>query len=664
MHVIDCGSSWFRGFILVAAMTILCLGSQSTVLASANAPLSQWPDPPSPKVSADVTSIGDQDGWYHSTSGTAWRNTLNSWYQQGIGAGLVQDTYCSYDNNHASITQVYYPQLPIASCVGDYTNATANIYDRRISFGNQSYGAKGTQYFEYYTAATIEYNFRSNVYSWYKNGSSGTDWLSFYQGFYENNFFFIAPACDTNALGADKFTFLTPYYMHSVGVSSSDCTLMRSFLYISAAMPPALKTRILRKGLEVPTIMYLFKKSFTGDIKSPDGHIPTWSQPAEALNTATSTPQLDRMLNGANGLTHIPPVAKFTVQSATFSTAPGTSYSRGGYYRSSPYAMVATLRQNEKIVVTLDLSSSIADDGYTVSAYSASFIRGGGTIEYLNPQRSQVRITIPWRYSTKQQDLRTDVLLTANDGTYDSAPAYVSVYNIQAFATGYFGLASYPTYVDPVRAYIFYNNSAFDGNDPAANAADDAAIATDKTALRPEGTATFANYTSYSRGINGIMFDIPSLPGILTTQDFTFKSGATNTPSQWTTARSPSITVRKGAGYNGTDRVTLIWQDGQIVDKWLQVTVKATANTGIFADDVFYFGNAVAETGNSSSSAAVNSSDLAAVRADPHKTFANPAGITNACDINRDKKVSTADEVITRENFTTIVTEFPLISVP
>ena len=61
---------------------------------------------------------------------------------------------------------------------------------------------------------------------------------------------------------------------------------------------------------------------------------------------------------------------------------------------------------------------------------------------------------------------------------------------------------------------------SFDGNDPAANAADDAAIATDKTALLPGQTATFANYTSYSRGINGIMVDIAGLPGNVTANDF------------------------------------------------------------------------------------------------------------------------------------------------
>lgn len=55
---------------------------------------------------------------------------------------------------------------------------------------------------------------------------------------------------------------------------------------------------------------------------------------------------------------------------------------------------------------------------------------------------------------------------------------------------------------------FFYNNSKFDGDSAAADAADDAAMASGKAAPLPGGTATAANYSNYSRGINGIMIDI------------------------------------------------------------------------------------------------------------------------------------------------------------
>ncbi|HYW81439.1 MAG TPA: lamin tail domain-containing protein, partial [Thermoguttaceae bacterium] len=59
-----------------------------------------------------------------------------------------------------------------------------------------------------------------------------------------------------------------------------------------------------------------------------------------------------------------------------------------------------------------------------------------------------------------------------------------------------------------VGRYVFYNNSKFDGENPAANTADDQAIAVDKTALLPGQTATPANVGSFHHGINRIVIDV------------------------------------------------------------------------------------------------------------------------------------------------------------
>ena len=83
---------------------------------------------------------------------------------------------------------------------------------------------------------------------------------------------------------------------------------------------------------------------------------------------------------------------------------------------------------------------------------------------------------------------------------------------------------------------VFYNHSAFDGNNPAANAQDDAAIATNKQALRPGQTATLANVTSYSRGINGVMIDMTRMPSNLDADDFEFRVGNSDLPGTWSLA--------------------------------------------------------------------------------------------------------------------------------
>jgi len=217
--------------------------------------------------------------------------------------------------------------------------------------------------------------------------------------------------------------------------------------------------------------------------------------------------------------------------------------------------------------------------------------------------------------------------------------------------------------------HIFYNNSAFDGNDPAADTRDDAAIAPDKEALLPGETATFQNYTSYSRGINGIMFDFDNLPGTPTADDFQFKVGNTLTPDSWTAAPAPAELpgVREvdldGDGTPEVERVTITWADGAISGQWLQVTVKATENTGLARNHVFYYGNAVGESLDSPTSAFVDGTDFAGTRDNTHD-FLNPAPIDDAYDYNRDSLVDALDLAIARDNQTNFVTALKLITAP
>src|SRR5690606_16337143 len=160
--------------------------------------------------------------------------------------------------------------------------------------------------------------------------------------------------------------------------------------------------------------------------------------------------------------------------------------------------------------------------------------------------------------------------------------------------------------------HVFYNNSSFDGHLAAATPADDAAIAPDKRALLPGEIATFANYTSYTLGLNGIMIDIDDLPAdaVLSAADFAFRVGNDNTPSSWAAAPAPtSITIRRGAGVGGSDRITLVWADNAIQKQWLEVIVRSNANTGLPSEDRFYFGNAVGESGDLSINALVNCVD-------------------------------------------------------
>ena len=218
-----------------------------------------------------------------------------------------------------------------------------------------------------------------------------------------------------------------------------------------------------------------------------------------------------------------------------------------------------------------------------------------------------------------------------------------------------FRVASVPDPVQPstvVGRHTFYNHSAFDGADMGANAADDAAIATDKSALAPGEPASFDNYTNFDGGINGIVVDIdrPSVSGAMNIADSRFRVGNNDDPETWESAPLHSGgTFRSSEGVDGSDRVMIVWPDGAIVNQWLEVTVLANDRTGLEADEVFYFGNAVGDVGNSAFHATVNDADFNAVSAN----YTDAADVENVFDVNRDGQVDPNDAVIVRTNYTT-----------
>ena len=218
-----------------------------------------------------------------------------------------------------------------------------------------------------------------------------------------------------------------------------------------------------------------------------------------------------------------------------------------------------------------------------------------------------------------------------------------------------------------VGRHIFYNQSGtasplrYDGNNAAINSNDDLAIATDKVALLPGADpATFANVSTYSKGINGIMIDIAGAHGAITASDFIFRMGNNNSPSDWATAPAPtSVSVRVGAGVSGSDRIEIVWPNNAIEKKWLEVTTRANANTllpqspglPLGQADVFYFGNVIGDTGlgDSSMIARVNAIDEGDARSNA-VSLANNIPITNIHDFNRDTAVNAYDEFIARNN--------------
>ena len=214
-----------------------------------------------------------------------------------------------------------------------------------------------------------------------------------------------------------------------------------------------------------------------------------------------------------------------------------------------------------------------------------------------------------------------------------------------------------------VGRHVFYDHSGFDlsGTNQVPNERDpanDLAIATDKRALLPGEAASFANLTSYGKGINGVMIDVAGLPRNtqLRTEDFVVRAGTSLNPNDWQTAGlSPvSIGVRRGAGVGGSDRIALLWHAGALKNTWVQITIKPSTRTGLDQPDVFYFGNLAGDTGGvvrpprgAPARLQVDANDAAAVR-----RALGTVGTTasSPVDVDRSRGVTARDVLLVRAN--------------
>lgn len=339
-------------------------------------------------------------------------------------------------------------------------------------------------------------------------------------------------------------------------------------------------------------------------------------------------------------------------------TGSGPLPSTGTYV---PYPTYFAHQLASKLILDGDAVISATSDDRNVSVYAVRQDDGGIDLMVINKNPTtdlsrQIQFegfrpsasARVWRYG-KAED-------TAQSQTTDGRAA-LSRIDATLPVSGQSFSYSFPTYsmtvieLDAAPAavagrFTFYNHSAWDGFNPGANPADDGAIASDKAALIPGENVSFDNVTSYSRGINGIMVDIAGLPlnATIGASDFVLESGSGGT---WTpVTAAPAVTVRRGAGVSGADRLTLVLPDGALRNTWLRVTVKANANTGLTSPDVFHFGNLVGDVGTGAT-LVVNATDVALTRANVGHTT---AGALNRYDFDRDGRIDSSDVILARIN--------------
>lgn len=169
----------------------------------------------------------------------------------------------------------------------------------------------------------------------------------------------------------------------------------------------------------------------------------------------------------------------------------------------------------------------------------------------------------------------------------------------------------------------------------------------------PQVRLGFQNLINSTHGLNGLIFSIENLaqPALLNSDDFAFQNSPTgvfdqtqNPPTSWTAAPTPNVLVQTGT----PSTVQLTWDDGQIFNRWLRVTVKATAHTGLSQPQVYYIGHFLGKTVDSVGDvfAVSYSTDMPPIRV----AMATNADASSIVDIDKNGQIQLADIISMRAN--------------
>jgi len=170
---------------------------------------------------------------------------------------------------------------------------------------------------------------------------------------------------------------------------------------------------------------------------------------------------------------------------------------------------------------------------------------------------------------------------------------------------------------------------------------------------------TVENLINTAHGINGVGFQIQDFPNAagLTAADFELDmsaQGAFGANPNWGPAPAPaSVTVAAGT----PTTVSIQWANNLIVDRWLRVTVKANANTGLASPQVFYLGHLRGETGLTDNTYTVAFADITPIRS----AVGGNVGAGSVVDIDKNGTISFADISAMRSN---VGSQLSNISVP
>jgi len=230
----------------------------------------------------------------------------------------------------------------------------------------------------------------------------------------------------------DKYDAITPCVFNSVGSSGSEMNGIAKMIIAGGHLPKKTKHRLKKHGLYIPTLLYIWKAALPYDVpytnelrhrvayasngNFSDPYLPRQAELNNTYHRYDESQHLKNMITLAKSMLHPPPFALLQQDRI-----------EGAVIESANKTMIRVHQKSRK---TIKLRVS-ARDSFDLDHRPLSF---HWTLLYPNSRASilpigdgkDAIITIP--FDAKLPKGRTVVMLSVNNGIYDSNPATINIY--------------------------------------------------------------------------------------------------------------------------------------------------------------------------------------------------------------------------------------------
>ncbi|HZK79634.1 MAG TPA: hypothetical protein VFC46_01170, partial [Humisphaera sp.] len=384
-------------------------------------------DPTTQPISTAKNEIGD---------------LLRKWSAEGTAAGNVGDWYDNRDRGHSGLNLAPWPQIQKV----EYSDedravrrdwAAQTVLLKKVVFGNSS------------TSAGIS-NGGSNIRMYYVHPQG----LPFLYEEYRNNNLYIYPEHVDHRPGhngtpnhGDVYPTNTPYLIASQGSSGSDQPFMRAVPSTLAAFRPEVKKILVEKGLLMPTVQMILRAT-EKQLKDPKEYLTGKAHPNVFEGSWVDDLKMVKMAHEMTA-ENIPPMVQLRLTEEEDAIA-GRDFFEERMIRErladTPVVIARIFRAAEssrRYVVSAEESFDVNKRPLT---YTWVLLQGNEKkvkITPKNPAGSVAEIVVqyperrPVQPGSPLESNRVDIGVFVNNGVYNSAPGFLTVFGLDNEARTY-----------------------------------------------------------------------------------------------------------------------------------------------------------------------------------------------------------------------------------